>query len=419
MNSLFRRWLFWFAVLSLVVSLTLAVARPVASQQATTNLLVNGDFEIWDWDNPGWPWQNGIPEVQVAPGWHAFYVDKAPGAVPVPEQWKRPEFRDVKTAEFPYRVHSGFLAQKYFTFGGQHIAGLYQQVSNITPETPLRFSIYMHTWNCMSSDKEWNICPTGYLSNSPAPMHTKVGIDPYGGTDPWSPNVIWSPEIAAYDQWTLFQVDAVAKAATVTVFTYSYADWFDSVFRLHNDVYIDDGSLVALNETPVEAATETPAAPTETPDPNQPTSTPAPTATPRPDGAVVHVVAEGDSLNLIASQYGITPERIKELNALDDINVLWVGQELVIAIPEPTAIPSPTATADPPTATVAPTETPMPPSPTPTLTPLPTATAMPLAPTATPVVTSQSANNIGMTILIIVLAIGAGIGLGFYLGRKR
>ena len=224
----------------------------VAAQQGPTNLLVNGGFESWDWNAPGWPFQNGIPEVQVCPGWHAYYVDKPPDGVTAPEYWKRPEFRDVKTAEFAYRVHSGFLAQKYFTFGGQHMAGLYQQVGGIAPGTPLRFSIYMQTWGCMAGEGDWNVCPTGVLSNNPAPMHTRVGIDPYGGTNAWSPNVVWSGEMEAYDAWTRFQVDAVAQAGTVTVFTYSYADWFDYVFRISNDVYIDDGSLIALDEQPAE-----------------------------------------------------------------------------------------------------------------------------------------------------------------------
>jgi len=249
----------------------------VSAQEGGTNLLVNGDFEWWDWDIRSWPFQDGTPEVQVCPGWRAFYLDEPPAGVTEPEMWKRPEFRDVKASEYAYRVRSGNLAQKYFTFGGQHIAGLYQQVSGIEPGTPLRFSIYMQTWSCMAGDEGWNICPTGYKSNNPPPMHTKVGIDPTGGTDFWSANVVWGPELNAYDVWTLFQVDAVAQNSAVTVFTYSYADWFDSIFRMHNDVYIDDASLVALNEEPQPTQTQTPA-PTATLDPSQPTFTPFPTA---------------------------------------------------------------------------------------------------------------------------------------------
>jgi LysM repeat protein len=434
---LLRRAIVWLLLSGMVWVAAAPFASPVKAQQGPTNLLVNGDFEVWDWNAGRWPYQNGVPEVQIAPGWRAFYVDTAPAGVPVPHQWKRPEFRDVKAVEYAYRVRSGALAQKYFTFGGQHMAGLYQQVSNIAPGTPLRFSIYMQTWGCMPSAEQWNICPTGVKSNSPSPMHTRVGIDPYGDTNPWSPNIVWSPEINAYDQWTRFQVDAIAQAGTVTVFTYSHADWVDTVFRVHNDVYIDDGSLINLNEaaapvpvapeepTAIPEATSTPA-PTSTPAATpSPTNTPALTPTPRPDGAVVHIVQAGDSLNIIAKQYGITPQQIEELNDLDDANVLWVGQELVIEMPEPTdtptptPTPAPTATPNPPTPTVAPTATPVPASPSPTPTLPPTATAQPAVPTATPEVAARSGNGIGTTILAVALAVAVGAGLGFHMGRKR
>jgi LysM repeat protein len=343
-----------------VLAVPASVMSPAMAQAGPTNLLVNGDFEAWDWNSPGWPYQDGIPEVQVAPGWRAYYVDNAPQGVSMPENWKRPEFRDVKSSEYSYRVRSGLLAQKYFTFGGQHIAGLYQQVGNITPGTQLRFTIYMQTWSCMPSATAWNICPTGHGSNSPSPMHTRVGIDPVGGTNPWAPTVVWSPEINAYDQWTQFQVEAVAAASTVTVFTYSYPDWFDDVFRVHNDVYVDDGSLIALNEVPV-AATPVPTEevatpqPTNTPDPSQPTPTPADTATPaptptaRPDGATIHVVKEGDSLLAIALQYNVTMDKLQELNALANVNFLSIGQELVVATLGSTA-PAPEAGAAVPEA---------------------------------------------------------------------
>jgi hypothetical protein len=176
----------------------------VSAQQGGTNLLVNGDFEWWDWDIRSWPLQDGIPEVQICPGWRAFYVDNAPENVPVPDKWKRPEFRDVKSEEYAYRVHSGRLAQKYFTFGGQHIAGLYQQVGGITPGTPLRFSAYMQTWSCMAGD-QWNICPTGHLSNSPSPMHTKVGMTRPAAPIPGAGTVVWEFGDQRLRVWTLFR----------------------------------------------------------------------------------------------------------------------------------------------------------------------------------------------------------------------
>jgi LysM repeat protein len=318
-------------------------ATPAMGQEGANNLLVNGDFETWDWSNPGFPFQDGIPEVQVAQGWRAFYVDRAPAGVSMPEHWKRPEFRDVKASEYPYRVRSGALGQKYFTFGGQHIAGIYQQVGNITPGTSLRFSIYMQTWSCVPATEQWNVCPTGSRSNSPSPMHTRVGIDPFGGANPWSPNVIWSPEREAYDQWTRFEVDAVARASTVTVFTYSQPNWSDHVFRINSDVYIDEGSLIALN--PV-AATPTPSPPQAPAEPDSGLPIPPPQS----DGATVHVVRAGQTLFGISRQFGVSMLELTRVNGIVNPNRIYVGLRLTIPAGG-TTLPS---TPAPPTAPYAP-----------------------------------------------------------------
>jgi LysM repeat protein len=419
--------------LALVCLTTLMLLRhppeQLAAQQGPTNLLVNGDFESWDWNAPGWPFQDGIPEVQVCPGWRAYYVDQAPPGVTAPEYWKRPEFRDAKTAEFAYRVRSGFLAQKYFTYGGQHIAGLYQQVAGITPGTPLRFSIYMQTWGCMAGEGDWNVCPTGVRSNNPSPMHTRIGIDPYGGTNPWSPNVVWSPELDAYDRWTLFQVDAVAQAGIVTVFTQSYADWFDHVFRIANDVYVDDGSLIALDEIPATATpqpTETPA-PTEPSDPDlatataEPSATPTHTPTPRPDNALVHVVEEGDTLGAIAARYGVTVAELVEINQLDDPNVVEIGQELLLAMPEPTTTPT-TPTPTPLTPTPTPTPSPEPTAtetlPPPTSTAIPSVTEMPIGATTTPAPSTSSPSQGRSSLLWLAPVLAVGVVGGILIGRR-
>ncbi|MBN2004744.1 MAG: LysM peptidoglycan-binding domain-containing protein [Anaerolineae bacterium] len=434
----------------LVISLTLIggwfPTSSVQAQQGPTNLLVNGGFEWWDLDAKVWPFQDGIPEVQVCPSWRAFYLDNPPSYAKEPHFWRRPEFRDVKAGEYSTRVRSGNLAAKYFSFAGQHEAGFYQQVSGIAPETPLRFSAYMHTWSCMPMQGTWNICPVLGQSYEPAPMHTRVGIDPTGGTNPWSSSVVWSLEIDAYDVWTYFQVEAVAQNSTVTVFTYSRADWTDTWFRVHNDVYVDDASLISLNEvlptaTPDPAIlAETPesAAPTETPDPTQPTATPAPTttpaatSTPRPDGAIIHVVQDGDTLSVIARQYRASVETLQQLNALTDANVILAGQELVISVPEstPTATPLPEL----------PSPTPLPPTPTPmeipslstaSLTtptaiptpeaPLPAVTTEVVVPLPIPVATPAAENSTKPWGFVggVGLALFFGVGVGFHFGRKR
>jgi hypothetical protein len=197
-----------------------------------------------------------------------------------------PEFTFVSEIAFPYRVHGGGQAQKYFTWGRMHQAGLMQQVGNIQPGARLRFSIYMEAWMCY----KFELCDHGKVSDQPGNMHLKIGIDPTGGDNPFSPEIVWSQEQAAWDHWVQFQVEAVAGSSTVTVFTHSRADW--DWARANNDVYVDDGSLVVVEQAqptqPPAPPTRQPVAvqsprPTATPtatDTSTPTVTPTPTDTP-------------------------------------------------------------------------------------------------------------------------------------------
>lgn len=74
------------------------------------------------------------------------------------------------------------------------------------------------------------------------------------------------------------------------------------------------------------------------------------TVTPEP---LIHVVLEGEVLGLIAEEYDTTVEAILEANSLDDVDLLSVGQELIIAGAKRTPVvtvihtPSPTATPTP------------------------------------------------------------------------
>jgi LysM repeat protein len=401
----------------------------VEAQAGGTNLLVNGDFEWGSASNRGWPFQDNIPEVQVCPGWRAFYVDKAPAYANTPTYWRRPEFRDVKAIEYAYRVRSGQRAAKYFTFGGQHEAGFYQQVGGIEPGTALRFSAFMQTWSCVPGE-QWNVCPTGAKSNNPSKMHTKIGIDPTGGADPWSANVVWSPEIDAYDAWTYFQVEAVAQHITVTVFTYSWANWTDERFRIHNDVYVDDASLIVLEEAPATAIPEDVENPEAEPAAMAaPIQAPVATSTPHPDGTIIHVVQQDDTFYAIALLYDVSPERLVQLNSLTDINMLSIGQELLIFAPESPAGPETASTPLPP-ATVAPTATwaePVMATPAPASIPSgamadSAATVATTAGTAivpTPVPTSETAKTSPPWGLVGGIGLLLGFGLGFLFGKTR
>lgn len=270
-----------------------AARQPVAVH--LTNLLTNPGFE------GDYVVQDGIGEVSVAPGWRAWFFDhppcnprKYPGGcyVPCPSNcvepsneckpgwdegcyWARPEFVPITYSQAPYRVRTGDKAQKYFTYGRMHEAGMYQQV-NVTPGTLIEFSAWIQTWMCY----HYPNCDGGQLSDFPSDMHVRIGIDPSGGTVPTSTTIIWSAEAPAFDQWTHFSVQARALTHTVTVFTHSRPVW--DWARNNNDVYIDDAALVVV-ESPE---------PTITP---SPTTTPGPTPTSRPQVPVGWLPLVADS----------------------------------------------------------------------------------------------------------------------------
>ncbi|NOZ71165.1 MAG: LysM peptidoglycan-binding domain-containing protein [Chloroflexi bacterium] len=72
--------------------------------------------------------------------------------------------------------------------------------------------------------------------------------------------------------------------------------------------------------------TATPAA-TPTPAPYTPAPSPTPTITPTP---VIHTIAKGDTLIVIANRYGVTVEAIQEANGITDPRLLRIGQTLII-----------------------------------------------------------------------------------------
>ena len=77
--------------------------------------------------------------------------------------------------------------------------------------------------------------------------------------------------------------------------------------------------------------------------------TPLPTTGPRskqqPDGSVWHVVQSGDTLFIIAIEYGVTVDQMMQLNHLQPGDYLRIGQELMVK--GPTQLPTATASPQP------------------------------------------------------------------------
>jgi LysM repeat protein len=274
----------------------LAVSRPAAAQGR--NLLTNGGFE-----EPFSQFANYQTAV-VANGWTPWWVWGG-GTVN-----RQPEYQPA--APYSNRVRSGGNAQKYFSFYGTHTAGVYQQVSGITPGNQLEFTIWAQAW---SSNKDDACC-----SAESGSLQMKVGIDPTGGTDPFASTVVWSGFKEYYDAWGQLSVRARAQSSTVTVFFYSAPQHPVK----HNDVYLDDASLVVT-----DTSVATTPAPTSAPAAG-PTATPVPTATPTP-AQVVHLVQPGDTLRALAIRYGVTVDQIVQANGLSNPDLIFVGQSLVIS----------------------------------------------------------------------------------------
>lgn len=265
-----RTWQ-WMVSLLFCIALSVLGVRPAPALAQGPNLIQNPGFEQ--------PYAI-LPDKEncaIAAPWVAWWIQGTPEEN---NQGYRlaPEYKAATRADFPgNRVRNGELAQQYFHSFGNFQAGVLQQVANIPVGARLQFEIWGMTWSC--DDESRGNC-SGATSGDPSPMHFRIGIDPTGGGDVFSSNIIWSEEQNAYDSWHLFQVEAVARNTTVTVFVYTYPDYRSQ----DNNVYLDDASLEVVSPPPTATLrpTSTPTAtpvPTETP---LPTDTPLPTETPLP-----------------------------------------------------------------------------------------------------------------------------------------
>ena len=289
-----------------------------------------------------------IGEVQVANGWSGWWLqpDQDPqhpsaGAI---VDWHRPEWREANCGPVcANRIHSGGNAQKYFTFWSVHEAGMFQQVSGITPGARLRFSAYMQGWSTNAA-----YGPSDHSQT----MDMRVGIDPFGGTNGFSPNVIWSDAFDTFDAFGLYSIEATAQAGTVTVFTHSAPHYPNQ----HNDIYIDDASLVAVDAS-TSGGSDTS---------NNPPVVAPPTPVPAPVTGFNYIVVRGDNYYRIAQRFGVSLSALLAANHVVNPQILFIGTVLLIPSDNPPpdnggSNPVESPTAEPtvaPTATTAPADLP-------------------------------------------------------------
>lgn len=290
-----------------------AVAWPDGSADAQTNLLVNGGMER--------PYQGQGAPTRTAPnGWSLWVGAGAPEAFPHSD---------------PVQVIDGEVSWNVKQGDGAFTAAGYQRVSGLTPGTRLRLSASAWLFTCNDRQYSCIIPEHPYRRSDPsAGASVKVGIDPTGGTDPLSANVVWSGGVAPYDQWATPSVVAEAQGDAVTVFLYMT----QAQGLALNNVYWDGAQLVNTDEPVTPGGTggaQSGAAPPPPPAQEAPFVVPQGV---RPDGSIVHIVQEGDTLSSIAyayAEYNVTRESIAELNEGVQPNtpLLRPGQELMILAP--------------------------------------------------------------------------------------
>lgn len=306
--------IFWI-VAALMVALVGVGVRPIAAQGG--NLLQNAGFDgaYTGRGNIG----GGVPD-----GWQAWgnFQDSNHESLGVlrvsaPYSWRLRSNSDLPTG------------------------GGYQTVS-ATPGARYRFSIYAQIWTC---DDEQFQCrdETSTWSDPGSGGRVRVGIDPSGGTNPYAGGVVWS-SFASPMTWGSFgalSVEATASGGQITVFTFYTAD---RGMRF-NDVFWDDASLIALSSGGNSGNTgnSQPPPATAVPITNDPQQ--------RDDGALVHVVQNGQTLWGISQVYGVPIETLMALNSMSSTTI-YVGQEIIVqAAPAapvvPTAVPTITTAALP------------------------------------------------------------------------
>ncbi|MBN1260111.1 MAG: LysM peptidoglycan-binding domain-containing protein [Anaerolineae bacterium] len=315
------------ALLVLLAGLAGSPAAPTQAQQQ--NLLTNPGFDL--------PYNNG-----AANGWNAWFEDSGQLCATKPDSWDfacRPGFGE----EMDYNGLGLTQGSPSQHVGAQYIpwhAGVFQTVT-APAGSRVRFTVSGYS----RSSQEQPPAP----SDGGRPPRMQVGIDPEGSGLWNAPTVSWSGEVNAMDSWQTLSIEAtVGAGGKVTVFTSS--KFRGAVPLAHHDSWWDGARLEVIDT------------PTATPAP-QPTAAPQPTLqytpTPRPDGAVVHIVQAGDTLFGIALQYGVDVDELRRLNAgtLGPNDLINVGDEIIIS-GAPLAQASPTPQPTEATPEVQPTQDP-------------------------------------------------------------
>ena len=324
----------------LLLLIVFSAGTIVAQTQGQENLLTNPGFEDGHYS------QGGIAEITVPTGWRLHWLDDVtfPGAFndlvayrPESVVWN---ISGAPSHEVDLFWRDGIYTLKVFKSWAPMYSALSQDVSGLEVGRRYRLvaPIYVDIFEDFQGGKK--VTPARRDSGQ-----VRLGASPVGA--PWRDATQiaysgwWTGESITpfYQDYNIFVYDFTATQESMTV----WIEFLSNYPHPNNGFFIDTVGLYTLDEVGPPPATR---------NPNLPTATPYPTPTPRPDGAIVHIVQSGDTFWTIAVQYapalGIPPEEalplIREIN--NDPQFINVGQELLIApggepIPEETPVTEP------------------------------------------------------------------------------
>ncbi|MCL4300075.1 MAG: hypothetical protein KJ077_30355 [Anaerolineae bacterium] len=221
----------------------LALLAVLPLSALATNILANSGLNDPYLDIPGRTW-NGQAE-KIASGWQPFYIaagtyDSSNNAKKL--HWMSSVQFALSFGGIDYHIEGNRAQNMWSSY--QFDAGIYQQISGVTPGQGYGFDIPIVTY--------WR--GPGY-PDSDGKMVKQVGIDPTGGTDPTSSNIIWSNTNANDKAWVYMDVAATAQASTITVFARVQAGDNQSVNHTDLDmVYFDAAHVAPAPATTLAAA---------------------------------------------------------------------------------------------------------------------------------------------------------------------
>lgn len=228
--------------LKLIVSLVLSLGALVGLWPLgalATNLLTNSGLNDPFDSIPGRVWNN--QDEKIASGWQPFYI--AAGTHDAANNAKKLHW--LSSAQFAaafggldYHIEGNRAQNMWSSY--RFDAGIYQQITGLTPGQGYGFDIAMVTY--------WR--GPGY-PDSDGIMIKQVGIDPTGGIDPTSSNIIWSNVDANDKAWVYLDVAATAQATTISLFARVQAPENTSVNHTDLDMVYFEAAHVA----PVPATT--------------------------------------------------------------------------------------------------------------------------------------------------------------------